>query len=85
VSVIKFPSKETIETTDTHMDEIGVKEVLESFSKNQDQFEEVLIIGITPDGRISWGSSSDDLRAVLWTTKAMERIVMDISLGLVDE
>ena len=86
MAVIKFPDREEIQTPNEPMeDDIGVKEILASFTSSQDKFEEVLCIGITPDGRISWGSSSDDLRSVLWTLKAMERITMDLSLGLVPD
>ena len=86
MAVIKFPNREEVHTSNETMEEdIGVKEVLASFASSQDKFEEVLVIGITPDGRISWGSSSDDLRSVLWTLKAMERITMDLSLGLVPD
>ena len=54
MAVIKFPNREEVHTSNETMEEdIGVKEVLASFASSQDKFEEVLVIGITPDARSS--------------------------------
>ncbi|CAB4122776.1 hypothetical protein UFOVP28_43 [uncultured Caudovirales phage] len=83
MSVINFPGIQREDFGDeASSEEDGVARVIESFTASQDRFEEVLIVGIGKDGAISWGSSSDDLRSALWTAKAVERIIMDASLGI---
>jgi len=86
-TVIAFPGVVRTEAMDANHSEAeinaeNVKRVLNSFKEREDNFDEVLIIGISPAGAISWGSSSDDIRSILWLNKAMERILMDTSLGL---
>ena len=85
MTVVSFPGhKAPDQATSTDEDEINVTKVLDSFKANEEKFDEILIIAVSKNGAISWGSSSDDLRSILWLSKAIERIIMDTSLGLVD-
>jgi len=86
MSVIQFPGSEPTYSTDadSENEQENIKVILESFSKDQELFDELLIVGVNKDGRIAWGSSSVDLRSALWMAKAMERIIMDHSLGLTE-
>jgi hypothetical protein len=85
MTVVSFPGhKAPDQATSPDEDEINVTKVLDSFKANEEKFDEILIIAVSKNGAISWGSSSDDLRSILWLSKAIERIIMDTSLGLVD-
>jgi hypothetical protein len=87
MSVIQFPGSEPTYSSaedDEGNEQENIKIILESFSKDQELFDELLIVGVNKDGRIAWGSSSTDLRSALWMAKAMERIIMDHSLGLTE-
>ena len=85
MTVVSFPGhKATEQTVGPDEDEINVTKVLDSFKANEDKFDEILVIAVSKNGAISWGSSSDDLRSILWLSKAIERIIMDTSLGITD-
>lgn len=87
MSVIQFPGSEpsfSSSEVEVEDEQENIKVILESFSKDQELFDEILIVGVNKDGRIAWGSSSSDLRSALWMAKAMERIIMDHSLGLTE-
>lgn len=88
-SVVEFPAgnkKDQVGASkESEMPEVDVGSVIQGFIDKKDSLEEVLIIGISKSGSITWGSSSDDLRSILWIAKAMERIAMDISLGISPE
>lgn len=81
--LLAFPGSPVPENIDDVEDEDGhVRDVLESFAEHSEEIETVVVVGVKHNGQICWGSSSGDLREILWLAKAMERISMDHSLGL---
>ena len=58
------------------------KEVIKAFMEEIDDVDSLLIIG-TRHGQLCWSSSSRSLLEILWLAKAVERVAMDHSLGII--
>jgi hypothetical protein len=84
-NVLAFPGKNANGSISGEADRVPAKQVLDGFAEKADDLQMVLVIGIKNDGQVCWGSSTSDLLEVLWASKAMERIAMDHSLGLIDD
>ena len=85
-NVLAFPGKNGGDSISGETDRVPAKQVLDGFLEKADDLQMVLVIGIKKvDGQVCWGSSTSDLLEVLWASKAMERIAMDHSLGLIDD
>lgn len=82
--IIKLPGAKMHQETppETHAG-VEPKTVLEAMLEEADNLDSVLIVG-TRDGQLCWGSSTKSLLEIIWLCRAMDRIAMDHSLGLLD-
>lgn len=81
--LLKFPSADFVPPDKE--DDDAVRSVLQDVINDADNIESVLVVGVRSDNRICWGTSSTDILQALWLTKAAERILMDYSLGGIDD
>ena len=54
------------------------------FLEQAADLDTAIVVTITKEGRLKWGTSCDNVPEVLWILKAMERILMDRSLGIIE-
>lgn len=81
-NLLRFPGAKIPDTLGEEEEKTNhVQKMLEAFLEKADAIDSAIIIGVKHNGQLAWGSSSGDTLEMLWLTKAMERIVMDHSMG----
>lgn len=82
--VLSFPGSAARESQEDEDPPKSIGDIFKSFMEDAEQFESALVITVMKDGRIAWGSASNDIQEVVWLSMAMQRIAMDSSLGIAD-
>lgn len=82
--VVRFPGMTgKLHQARSDDDEVAdANDVLDMFADQTEEGDRVLIMSMGKDGSLGWASNAVDLCEVLWLCKAMERLAMDMSLGI---
>ena len=90
--VINFPSADARPGDDEEFlvgveleggDEIDhVSECLKAFQDDREHVDVLAVVAVGTDGKLRWGSSTHNILEILWMAKALERVMMDRSLGV---
>lgn len=56
--------------------------IFDTFETNHlDNTETLLIVSVTKDGKIVFSSNAEDMTHIMWMAKAIERIILDLTMG----
>lgn len=85
--VVKFPGVRAVpearKLDDPELETVA--SVVEGFAPLTEEMSRVLIISIDKKGRLGWSSNAADMCEVTWMSAAMNRMAMDMSMGILDE